>query len=271
MNYTKATLRRFQKKIFDWWEGNKRDLPWRKTHDPYRIMVSEIMLQQTQVARGLLKYQEFITRFPSLESLAGASPAEVIRVWKGMGYNRRAVYLHGAARKIVTDYHGIFPQDERALLQLPGLGKYTTRAILVFAYKKDVAMVDTNIRQIITHFFFHDVPQSEKMIQEVADALIPQGKAWEWHQALMDYGALALDRKKNKRKKKQTPFKETNRYFRGRILDLLREGDKQEDEVYAVLRQTYKKDNAAAAALLQGLVKDKLISWSKTGIMSLPE
>ena len=145
------------------------------------------MLQQTQVSRGLPKYLEFIQTFPNVEALAGASPAQVLRIWKGMGYNRRAVYLQKAAKAIVDIYKGRFPDTEPELTGLPGLGRYTARAILVFAFKKDIAMVDTNIRQIITHFFFHDIPQPEKIIQEVADQLVPKGKSWEWHQALMEY------------------------------------------------------------------------------------
>ena len=185
-------IKEFQLAIFSWWKLHKRDLPWRHTRDPYKILVSEVMLQQTQVSRVLPKYIEFIKQFPAVNELAQSSGAEVLRIWKGMGYNRRALYLQKAAQEIVHSYKGIFPKRESLLTKLPGVGTYTARAILVFAYKQDVAMVDTNIRQIITHFFFEDISQKPSVIQEVADKLVPPGKSWEWHQALMDYGALVM-------------------------------------------------------------------------------
>jgi len=261
----------FQKQILSWWEKNKRDLPWRHTHDPYKILVSEVMLQQTQVSRGQLKYLEFIQTFPTVEALASSSPAQVLRIWKGMGYNRRALYLQKAARVIVDIYKGRFPDTEQELIKLPGLGRYTARAILVFAYKKDIAMVDTNIRQIITHFFLHDIPQSEKIIQEVADQLVPKGKSWEWHQALMDYGALELVKKKLSKAKSRPagPFKETNRYFRGRIIDLLREKSYKEKELITFLCLTYKKDEDFYIGLLKTLEKEALVAH-KRDIWKLP-
>lgn len=265
------TVKHFQKMIFSWWKTNKRDLPWRHSNDPYKILVSEVMLQQTQVARGLPKYLEFVYKFPTVQSLASASTGEILRVWKGMGYNRRALYLHKTAQKIITDYHGVFPEIEQQLITLPGLGKYTARAVMVFAYKKDIAMVDTNIRQIITHFFFKDVSQTEKMIQEVADQLVPKGKSWQWHQALMDYGALKLERNETKKgKKKHTPFKETNRYFRGRILDALRENSYQEELLIHFLIKMYGKNQAFYMNLLKKLASEDLIVY-KNDIWGLPQ
>lgn len=229
MKLTARQIKKFQQFIFSWWKENRRDLPWRQTQDPYRILVSEVMLQQTQVSRVLPKYAEFTRAFPDVQALAQARPSAVLRLWKGMGYNRRALYLKKAAEIVVHEHKGKFPKDELLLIKLPGLGTYTARAILVFAFKQNTAPVDTNIRRIITHFFFKDVPQKEKIIQEVADTLIPTGKSWEWNQALMDYGALALPKLRtqnsnlNDQKKERVPFRETNRFFRGRIMDLLRE------------------------------------------------
>jgi A/G-specific adenine glycosylase len=272
MTLTRDQISVFQRKIFTWWKVNKRDLPWRHTHDPYKILVSEVMLQQTQVLRSLPKYLEFIKAYPTVVSLAKATPADVLKLWKGMGYNRRALYLHNAAKTIAHIYKGKFPKTEQELSQLPGLGKYTARAILVFAYKQDIAMVDTNIRQIITHFFFHDIPQPEKEIQNVADQSVPVGKSWEWHQALMDYGALELvKRKRDGVKKKTVPFKETNRYSRGRILDLLRERKWKRKHLYEKMIKLYGKDTDFYFGIFKGLEKDGLISSSKTDIISLPE
>lgn len=264
MRLTASRISKFQDLIFTWWKTHRRDLPWRKTHDPYKILVSEIMLQQTQVSRGLPKYIEFIEKFPTVKSLAAASTGEVLRMWKGMGYNRRALYLQRTAQKVVDEYKGIFPNNEQQLTTLPGLGTYTARAVMVFAFKIDIAMVDTNIRQIITHFFFNDVPQTEKVIQEIADRLVPKGKSWEWHQALMDYGALELKRNENRSVKKKTkPFKETNRYFRGRILDLLREKSYTEPVLVEILCSKYGKDEQFYMGLMEKLVVEGLVTHKK--------
>lgn len=249
-------IRKFQNMIFDWWKLNKRDLPWRHTNDPYKILVSEIMLQQTNVSRVLPKYKEFLKKFPHIRVLQKAVVSDVLRVWKRMGYNRRALYL----KKAVAS--GKIPETEKELMKLPGVGKYTARAICVFAYKRDIAAVDTNIRQIITHFLFNDKPQKESIIQDVADQLLPIGKSWEWHQALMDYGALEMPKLKVKKIKKSggIPFKETNRYFRGKIIDVLREGPVDED----ILLDTY------SASVIGGLIKDGLIE-RKSGMFQLPD
>ncbi len=246
-------IREFRRMIFGWWKTHRRDLPWRHTHDPYKILVSEVMLQQTTVNRVLQKYKEFLIKFPDIKSLQKASVADVLRVWKGMGYNRRALYLKKTAAL------GAIPKTEQELMKLPGVGKYTARAILVFAFKKDIAAVDTNIRQIITHFFFKDTPQKEKIIQKVADKLVPAGKSWEWHQALMDYGASHNSLfiiQNSKRKKKTVSFKKSNRFYRGRLIDRLREGAVTEPP--------------RLTRVIDGLVKDGLVE-RKNGKIQLPD
>jgi A/G-specific adenine glycosylase len=266
-------IQNVQKIIFSWWKGNRRDLPWRHTHDPYHILVSEVMLQQTQVARVLTKYQEFLAHFPDVRRLAHASSSDVLKLWKGMGYNRRALYLKKTAEAVVRDYAGIFPDDEVKLLQLPGVGLYTARALLVFAYKKDVAAVDTNIRKIILHFLFDDVSQKESIVQQAADALVPKGRAWEWHQALMDYGALEMKHAKLKvktEKRKTIPFRETNRFFRGRIMDLLRTRSYKEVDLIDDMTQAYDRSDTFLVSILDGLAKDGLIVRAR-GVVSLPE
>lgn len=273
MKLSKKKIQSFQKFIFHWWKSHKRDLPWRHTHDPYKILVSEVMLQQTQVSRVLPKYAEFIDAFPTAIVLANAKTSDILRLWKGMGYNRRALYLKKTAEAVVEKYNGKFPISEQELLQLPGIGKYTARAILVFAYKKDVAMVDTNIRQIITHFFFDDEVQSEKTIQEIADQLVPKGKSWEWHQGLMDYGAAnnaQFIMNNAQYKKTNIPFRESNRFYRGRIMDLLREREWKEEELIQELIQTYDKPKEFFEKIIQGLEKDGLIQQIDTAFI-LPE
>lgn len=267
----------FQNHIFTWWEKNKRDLPWRNTRNPYHIHISEVMLQQTQVARALPKYQEFIKLFPTVQNLAKAKTSDVIIAWKGMGYNRRALYLKKTAEAICHEYNGIYPQDEQKLLNLPGLGKYTTRAILVFAYNKQLAFVDTNIKQIIEHYFFKQAPTSAKEIQHVADQILPQGKAWDWHQALMDYGALELSviTKKNKLKKPKSnriliPFQDTNRYIRGRIMDMVREKSWSEDKLINQIEYTYAKPKHRIVYNLNNLIEEGLLQKNDTSIQ-LPE
>lgn len=264
-----SKIRTFQKTIFDWWQDNRRDLPWRKTHDLYKILVSEVMLQQTQVSRVLPRYLDFLARFPDVSTLAASTPAQVLRAWKGMGYNRRALYLRSSAQAIVENYSGIFPDSETELVKLPGVGAYTACALLVFAYKQDVAMVDTNIRQIITHYFFDDKPQKPFEIQQVADKLVPKGKSWEWHQALMDFGALELKVPQVSRRK-QKPFRGSNRFYRGRIMDLLRERAIAEDQLIASMCKEYGTTKVYINTIIDGLIADGLAT-KKNMTVRLPE
>jgi A/G-specific adenine glycosylase len=268
-----AELVAFQSMIFRWWQKNRRDLPWRHTRDPYKITVSEIMLQQTQVFRVLPKYAEFIEAWPDVQALAQASPADVIRIWKGMGYNRRALYLHDMAKVIVEEYQGKFPKDEKLLVQLPGVGTYTARALLVFAYNKDVACVDTNIRKIITHFFFDDKPQKDSVVRCVAGQLVPAGKSWQWHQALMDYGSQEMTNAEiqiSNIRKKQIPFRQTNRFYRGEIIDMLREKKYIETKIINYIYNRYNKQEYEIQNIINGLIKDGLVIRKKN-ILSLPE
>jgi A/G-specific adenine glycosylase len=276
---SKKRIGEFQKFIFLWWKKNARDLPWRHTADPYHILVSEIMLQQTQVSRGLPKYLAFLSRFPDVQHLADASVADVLREWKGLGYNRRALYLKKTAEAIVTNYHGIFPNTKKELMTLPGIGAYTAGAILVFAFRQDVSMVDTNIRRIMTHFFFTDTPQPEGVIEAVAHQLVPKGKSWEWHQALMDYGALELKHDIEKKgspnrvkkdKKKSIPFIQTERYIRGRIMDELREKQWSLSLFVPYLASTYGRSEEAIFKTIERLQKDAIVVVHHDTI-SLPE
>ncbi len=261
----------FQRTIFDWWKTNKRDLPWRHTRDPYRILISEVMLQQTQVTRVLAKYQEFLDAFPSVHSLASAPVSRVLTVWRGMGYNRRALYLKRTAETVVRDYEGKFPDSEALLLKLPGLGKYTARAIMVFAFEKNVGMVDTNIRHILTHFLFNDKRQKEKVIEEVADLVVPHGRSWEWHQALMDYGALAIAKKKKTMHlvKKQSSFKDSRRYYRGRLVDVLRVSKAKRVTLIRDFVRQYGKDKRFMDEIIDDLIRDGL-AVQKGSFLSLP-
>lgn len=274
MQLSKRRIQSFQRKIFSWWATHARDLPWRRTDDPYRVMVSEVMLQQTQVRRVLSKYAAFIDAFPTVDALAHASPSAVLRMWKGMGYNRRALYLKRAANIIVEEFHGEIPKSEELLLKLPGLGIYTARAILVFAYKQEVSLIDTNIRNIITHVFFNGKPQKASVIEGVAKQLLPKGKSWEWHQALMDYAAMELQKgngKRKKAKKNTIPFRDSNRFYRGRIIDRLREGTMREQNLIGEFAGSYGKSKVFIARIIRGLIKDGLAQRTSRGFLRLPE
>lgn len=234
MQVTLSEMIQFQQKILSWYDTHQRDLPWRQSRDPYRILVSEIMLQQTQVPRVIQKYTEWLVRFPTITTLAKSTTADVLRYWSGLGYNRRALYLKKIAEIIMRQHKGVFPQTEEALLQLPGIGKYTARAILCFAFDKQVAVVDTNVKKVFIVEFLRkessalqlsDSPVtvdiiSDKVAWEIAERMLPYGKAYEWNQALMDYSSAVLKKEKIAIPK-QPQFKNSNRYFRGEIVRLL--------------------------------------------------
>src|SRR5215469_10011160 len=172
--------------LLEWYECVGRKLPWRETTDPYAILVSEMMLQQTQVDRVLPKYREFLTRFPRLSALAEAPTAEVIRAWAPLGYNMRAVRLQGIARQVVEDYQGQIPARVAELLKLKGVGRYTAGAIACFAHRQQVATVDTNIRRVLYRLFVGiekpDAPVRDDDTWKLAEAALPEGEAYRWNQ-----------------------------------------------------------------------------------------
>lgn len=181
-------IRDLQDEILAWYEERGRRLPWRATTDPYHILVSELMLQQTQVDRVLPKYESFLEKFPTLESLATAPLSDVLVVWSGLGYNRRAKYLCDLARAIVE--RGSFPETVDELLKLPGVGPYTARAVAVFAMGIDEVLLETNTRRVYQLLFTGD-DQDEVTLTVLAHQLLPPGRSRDWHHALMDIGSLA--------------------------------------------------------------------------------
>lgn len=184
-------IRSLRAALLGWFAQHARDLPWRRTRDPYHILVSEVMLQQTQVDRVLPRYHAFLARFPTLEALAAAPVAEVIREWAGLGYNRRAVNLQRAARAVLDTHGGQFPREVAALRALPGIGPYTAGALACFAFEQDVAFMDTNIRRVVRRVFANPAadPSESELLALAADAL-PPGQGWAWNQAIMELGAL---------------------------------------------------------------------------------
>lgn len=214
-------INNFHKKLFTWFSENKKDYPWRKTEDPYHIMVSEFMLQQTQTSRVIPKYLAFIKRFPTLVSLALAENREVLELWSGLGYNRRAIWLKEAAQNINS--LGNFPRDFKILKKIKGIGDYTSRAIVIFAFNEDIATVDTNIRRIFIHEGFATEETKEKELFIIAQQLLPRNKSRVYHSALMDYGSLILTSAKTKIKPKSTQgkFQGSTRQYRGKIVKYL--------------------------------------------------
>jgi A/G-specific adenine glycosylase len=180
--------RRLAEQLLAWSADTRRDLPWRRTRDPWAILVSELMLQQTQVARVEPRYLAFLDRFPDPARCAAAAPAEVVRAWAGLGYNRRAINLHRTATVVVEDHGGRLPDDLDALLALPGIGPYTARAVLAFAFERDHGVVDTNAARVIARAVAGR-RLTAREVQDHADELVPLGRGWEWNQAVLDLGA----------------------------------------------------------------------------------
>jgi A/G-specific adenine glycosylase len=173
--------------VLAWGAPRLRDLPWRATRDPWRILVAEIMLQQTQVPRVIPKWSAFIEVYPTPAACAGVPLGAVLRHWQGLGYPRRARNLHDAAALMVARHDGRVPDELDALLALPGIGRYTARAVLAFAFERDVAVVDTNIARVLARVA--GARLTPRRVQDAADALVPAGVGWAWNQMLMDLGA----------------------------------------------------------------------------------
>jgi A/G-specific adenine glycosylase len=239
--------------VIDWYASNGRDLAFRRTTDPWAVLVSEIMAQQTQAARAAEHWTRFMARFPTPAALAAASPATVIRAWRGLGYNRRAVALRAAAIRIVEEHGGRVPDSLEALEALPGIGPYTARAVLAFAFGGPVAPLDTNIRRVLDRAF-GPLPTAARALQAAADGLVPPSGAAAWSHALMDLGATICSPRKPRcavcpiqpwcrtstgrsaaatataasgsqppRRAPRPAFPSTTRWLRGRILDCLRD------------------------------------------------
>lgn len=214
----------FQQLIYTHYHAAPRPMPWRDTHDPYHILISEVMLQQTQVERVKVKYTEFLAAFPTLAGLATASLTDVVRVWQGLGYNRRAIALKRCAEEILTRFNGHFPSSIPDLESLPGIGPYTARAIAAFAFGIAEACIETNIRTVIIHFFFHGCEKvSDRDIMPVVAATLDLTHPREWYYALMDYGVMLKQLHPNPSRRSshhlpQSRFEGSNRQLRSRLL-----------------------------------------------------
>jgi A/G-specific adenine glycosylase len=182
--------RAFRRRLLAWYRRQGRDLPWRRTRNPYHVLVSEIMLQQTQVARVIPKYREWLARYPSLRALARASLAEVRETWRPLGYNVRPARLREIARQALRKHGGRIPESREALLALKGIGPYTAGAVLSFAFGRNAAILDTNVRRLLRRVFLGDaVRPPERVLWDLAATLLPDGGAYDFNQAMMDIGA----------------------------------------------------------------------------------
>jgi A/G-specific adenine glycosylase len=282
-----------QRLLLAWYRSEARPLPWRRTRDPWRILVSEIMLQQTQAARVEPAYRAFVGRFPTPAALAAAPRADVLTAWRGLGYNRRAVNLHAAATVIVERHGGKVPAGLDELLALPGVGPYTARAVQVFAFGREAAPVDTNVARVLARSVAA-APLRPAAAQRLADEMVPAGSAAEWSNALMDLGARYCGAKQTRcdacpvaaacawrldrgargadpaataAPTRATRFAGSDRYHRGRLVDALRRGPVSADELVAAA--DLGEDPSRLAAITDGLLGDGLAEWAD-GSLRLP-
>jgi A/G-specific adenine glycosylase len=254
-----------QAELLGWYAEHARDLPWRRTQDPYRILVSEVMLQQTQAARVVPRYERWLERFPDERALAGAAPAEVLREWSGLGYNRRALALHGCAREVVA--RG-WPSDAAGLRTLPGVGAYTAAAVASFALGEPVAAVDVNVARVLGRWAGGELRGTA--LRERAAAVLPGGRAADWNQAMMELGATVCTARApacercpvsgcssrggvvvapRRHGAGRPRFLDTDRYVRGRIVADLAAGEQPRD----------RWNDGRWARCVEGLVRDGLV------------
>lgn len=255
-------IKSFHKKIFEFYKEHKRNLPWRKTTNPYYIMISEIMLQQTQVPRVIEKYDKWIQQFPKVEDLAQAELKLVLQLWSGLGFNSRGKRLQDTAKIISKKYKGIVPNTPEELETLPGIGPYTSKAILIFANNENIATVDTNIRRILIHEFKLSEDLNNKEIQKIAEQILPKGKSRDWHNALMDYGTTIITARKSgiKSKGKQSTFKGSRREVRAGILkNILNE----EKITVQKAKKLFPKTQYNVKEILEELVSEEIITKNK--------
>ncbi|MBT0654333.1 A/G-specific adenine glycosylase [Geomobilimonas luticola] len=221
---TTSRVAAFRTLVYGHYHANPRPLPWRDTVDPYAILVSEIMLQQTQVDRVRGKYADFLDRFPDIATLAAAPLPAVLTAWQGLGYNRRAIALHRCAQTVVAEHGGRLPADVADLETLPGIGPYTARAIAAFAFHQPTVFIETNIRTVFIHQFCQDRQGvHDRELLPLVEQTLDRDNPRDWYYALMDYGVMLKKAHPNPGRRsahhvRQSPFKGSNRELRSRIL-----------------------------------------------------
>jgi len=252
----------FQKAIYDYFEHNKREFSWRNTINPYHIVVSEIMLQQTQTHRVKDKFEQFINRFPTIQDLAHSSLGDVLALWQGLGYNRRGQSLHLFAQRVVNEFNGIIPRTPEILQTFKGIGPATASSICAFAYNSPTVFIETNIRAVFIHLFFHNLDKIpdhdiQPLVAQTLDLVNPR----IWYYALMDYGVMLKKLYPNPSKKSahhtiQSKFEGSDRQIRGLILRILL---KQSLLSLSEMVTLINKDREKIIKIATDLVNEKLI------------
>ena len=274
----------FVSTLLEWADTQHRDLPWRQTRHPWAILVSEVMSQQTQIERVVPKWKEFLARFPTPDALASVPLGEVIALWVGLGYNRRARLLHACAVQLVDHHDGALPDQLDGLLALPGIGPYTARAVLAFAFEHDVGVVDTNVGRVLARLGGSSL--SDAQAQALADDLVPEGQGWQWNQTILDFGASVCTKRNptcsgcplrsNCRWQAsggpdpatgsagvsvpQSSFEGSDRQGRGRLIRALAHGPVSRDDVAETLG--WIDDPDRVERVLTGLINDGMVEFT---------
>jgi A/G-specific adenine glycosylase len=262
----------FKQFIWHFYEQHKRDFAWRHVDNPYFVLVSEIMLQQTQTQRVITKYEQFIAAFPNFESLAAASLRDVLLVWQGLGYYRRARFLHQLAQIVVNEHGGLLPQDPKNLQTLPGIGPNTAGSICAFAFNKPVVFIETNIRTVFIDSFFHAQESvNDKELLPLIEATVNHDNPREWYYALMDYGVFLKSRTINPSRKsahynKQSKFEGSDRQIRAKIVKFITE--KENVSHHEVLCMA-DNDITRVERIIDKLVAEDFIKKSVNNVYSL--
>lgn len=256
----------FKEFIWDFYHTNKRDFAWRNVENPYYVLVSEIMLQQTQTHRVITKYEEFIAAFPTFEALAAASLRDVLTVWQGLGYYRRARYLHHIAQIVVAEHNGVLPHDAQVLQKLPGIGAGTAGSLGAFAYNVPTVFIETNIRTVFIHCFFNgkDGVTDKELLPLIAQS-VDQENPREWYYALMDYGVWCKAQHVNPSRKsahytKQSKFEGSDRQIRARILKMitLQESVSHTDIIAEVGKDVARVEKIIAQLVAEGFIQKEI-------------
>lgn len=262
----------FQAIVWGYFRAHQRSMPWREDPSAYKVLVSEFMLQQTQVSRVIPKFEEFIACFPNINTLAEAPCSEVLTAWSGLGYNRRAKFLHETARKVVSDHDGDILDTFEELVKLPGIGPNTAGAIMTYAHNRPVVFIETNIRTVLFHHFYDDLSTkvSDKELYWLAEQVLDLEHPREWHWALMDYGTHLkrtaggrLD--SSKHYQKQSPLKGSLREMRGRIIKALTVGPVVDISLRENVQADERYEPALKSLTLEGMVTQNGNTISLTG------
>ena len=291
MTLSQGDIPAFRRAVLRFGRTRLRTFPWRATRDPWAVLVSEVMLQQTQAPRVVGPYGRFLQAFPTPAACASASVGEVVRAWAGLGYNRRAAMLHAAAVDIVTRHRGHVPASLDALLELPGVGPYTARAVSVFAFERPEAVVDTNVARVVMRAVAGR-PITPAAVQGLAEHLMPAHDPWLWNQAVMELGAVVCRSRQPectrcpvracctwaqadarrpdpaRRERRQTRFDGSDRQGRGRLVNALRLGPVRPHQLASVCG--WPGDPVRARRVATGLVADGLARRGSRGVLHLP-